>query len=79
MHGQRPMADHLDDRHIHLASCAQVQVVPTAHLDPRSGGIQPLPGLIRFPMRARVVTRKTLPTVVTGGNGKRPRQVAFEA
>src|SRR5436305_15233914 len=47
-----PMTDDLDQRHLDLPSRAQVQVVPTAHLDARPFGIHPSPGLIWFAMAA---------------------------
>src|SRR6266702_4681424 len=40
-----PMTDDLDHRNLHPACRAQVQVVPTPHLDPRSFGIETFPGV----------------------------------
>src|SRR5260221_12192253 len=63
-----PMTDDLDQRHLDLPSCAQVQVVPTAHLDARPFGVHPFPGLIRFAMAARVLALKALPILATGSH-----------
>src|SRR5437588_7665541 len=50
-----PMTDDLDQRDLDLASRAQVQMVPTAHLDTRPFGIQTFPGLIRLAMAALIL------------------------
>src|SRR5438270_9981130 len=47
-----PMTDDLDQRNLDLPSRAQVQVVPTAHLDARPFGVHPFPGPIRSAMAA---------------------------
>src|SRR5258708_3294128 len=50
-----PMTDDLDHPHLHPACRAQVQVVPTPHLDARPFGVETFPGLIRFPVTALVL------------------------
>ncbi len=61
-----PMTDDLDQRNLHPARRAQVQVVPTPHLDPRPFGVQTVPGLIRFAVAALVFALKALPILATG-------------
>src|SRR3989440_1335452 len=61
-----PMTDDLDQRNLDLPSRAQVQVVPTAHLDARPFGVHPFPGLIWFAMAALVLALKALPILATG-------------
>src|SRR5947209_6230282 len=61
-----PMTDDLDQRNLDLTSRAQVQVVPTAHLDARPFGVHPFPGLIRFAVAALVLALKALPILATG-------------
>src|SRR5947209_11643115 len=56
-----PMTDDLDHRDLDLTSRAQVQVLPTAHLDARPFGVQTFPGLIRFAVAALVLALKALP------------------
>src|SRR5439155_18754056 len=56
-----PMTDDLDHAHLDLTSRAQVQVLPTAHLDARPFGVQTFPGLIRFAVAALVLALKALP------------------
>src|SRR5205085_4117528 len=56
-----PMTDDLDYAHLDLTSRAQVQVLPTAHLDACPFGVQTFPGLIRFAMTALVLALKALP------------------
>src|SRR6266567_1059321 len=48
-----PMTDDLNHRNLYPARRAQVQVVPTAHLDPRSFGVETFPGLIGFAVAGR--------------------------
>src|SRR5579885_2991860 len=48
------IADDLNHRELDVASRAQVQVLPTAHLDARSFGIHPFPARIRFAMAVLV-------------------------
>src|SRR5947199_10323146 len=59
------MPDDLDQRDLDLPRRAQVQVVPTAHLDARPFGVHPFPGLIRFAMAALVLALKALPILAT--------------
>src|SRR5260370_6386154 len=61
-----PMTDDLDQRNLHLARRAQVQVVPTSHLDPRPFGVETFPGLIRFAVAALVFALKAVPILATG-------------
>src|SRR5437763_12349017 len=61
-----PMTDDLDHAHLDLTSRAQVQVVPTAHLDARPFGVQTFPALIWFAMTALVFALKALPILATG-------------
>ncbi|HYB00161.1 MAG TPA: hypothetical protein VED37_08075 [Ktedonobacteraceae bacterium] len=61
-----PITDDLDHRDLDLTSRTQVQVLPTAHLDARSFGVQTFPGLIRFAMAALVLALKALPIFATG-------------
>src|SRR5260221_1206560 len=61
-----PMTDDLDHRNLHPARRAQVQVVPTPHLDPRPFGVEPFPGLIRVAMAALVFALKAVPILATG-------------
>src|SRR6266478_5925547 len=61
-----PMTDDLDQRHLQRARLAQVQVVPTPHLDARPLGVETFPGLIRFAMAALVLALKALPILATG-------------
>src|SRR6266568_5534551 len=75
-----PMTNDLDQRHLDLPSRAQVQVVPTAHLDARPFGVHPFPGLIWFAMAARVLALKALPILATGSQltGKTLRGATVE-
>ena len=70
-----PMTDDLDHRNLHPARRAQVQVVPTPHLDPRPFGVETFPGLIRFAVAALVFALKAVPILATGSQlaGKTPR------
>src|SRR5205085_2413793 len=61
-----PMTDDLDHRNLQPARRAQVQVVPTPHLDARPFGVQTLPGLIRFAVAALVLALKAVPILATG-------------
>src|SRR5438874_5727564 len=61
-----PMTDDLDQRNLHPARRAQVQVVPTPHLDPRPFGVETFPGFIRFAVAALVLALKTLPIEALG-------------
>ncbi len=61
-----PMTDDLDHAHLERARRAQVQVVPTPHLDARPFGVQTFPGLIRFAMAALVLALKALPILAAG-------------
>src|SRR5438105_3031640 len=61
-----PMTDDLDQRNLHPARRAQVQVVPTPHLDPRPFGIKTFPGLIRCAVAALVLALKAVPILATG-------------
>src|SRR5258708_9401011 len=61
-----PMTDDLDHRHLHPARRAQVQVVPTPHLDLRPFGVETFPGLIRFAVAALVFALKAVPILATG-------------
>src|SRR5438270_1803516 len=63
-----PMTDDLDHAHLDLTSRAQVQVVPTAHLDARPFGVQTFPGLIRLAMAALILALKALPILATGSH-----------
>ena len=63
---RRPMTDDLDQRDFCPACGAQVQVLPTLHLDPRSVHITPFPGLIRLPMRLLIFALKALPILAAG-------------
>src|SRR2546421_3244886 len=56
-----PMTDDLDHRDLDLPRRAQVQVVPTAHLEARPFGVQTFPRLVRFAMTALVLALKALP------------------
>src|SRR5579883_2597660 len=60
------IADDLNHRELDVASRAQVQVLPTAHLDARSFGIHPFPALIRFAMAVLVFALEALPILATG-------------
>src|SRR5258708_1303595 len=60
-----PMTDDLDHRNLHPARRAQVQVVPTPHLDPRPFGVETFPGLIRFALAALVSALKAVPIRAT--------------
>src|SRR5438874_9612844 len=60
-----PMTDDLDQRNLHPARRAQVQVVPTPHLDPRPFGVETFPGLIRFAVAALVFALKAIPILAT--------------
>src|SRR2546428_3219036 len=61
-----PMTDDLDQRNLHPACRAQVQVVPTAHLDARSFGVETFPGFIRFAVAALVFALKAISILATG-------------
>src|SRR2546421_9382439 len=61
-----PMTDDLDHRNLQRARRAQVQVVPTPHLDPRPFGVETFPGLIRLAMAALVLALKAVPVLATG-------------
>src|SRR5260370_11731065 len=61
-----PMTDDLDHRNLHPARRAQVQVVPTPHLDPRPFRVETFPGLIRFAVAALVFALKAVPILATG-------------
>src|SRR5260221_1005770 len=61
-----PMPDDLDHRNLHPARRAQVELVTTAHLDPRPFGVEPFPGLIRVAMAALVFALKAVPILATG-------------
>src|SRR2546423_9530861 len=61
-----PMTDDLNHRNLHPARRAQVQVVPTPHLDARSFGVETFPGLIRFAVAALVFALKAVPILATG-------------
>src|SRR5437764_2430443 len=63
-----PMTDDLDQRNLDLPSRAQVQVVPTAHLDPRPVGVETFPGLIRFAVAALIFALKAVPILATGSH-----------
>src|SRR5947209_16196225 len=75
-----PMTDDLDQRNLDLTSRAQVQVVPTAHLDARPFGVHPFPGLIGLAMAALVLALKALPIEALGSHltGKPIRGRAVE-
>src|SRR5436305_5156474 len=60
------MTDDLDQRNLHPARRAQVQVVPTPHLNARPFGVETFPGLIRFAVAALVLALKALPILATG-------------
>src|SRR5437763_3141695 len=60
-----PVTDDLDQRHLDLTGRAQVQVVPTAHLDAPSFGVHPIPALIGFAMPALVLALKARPILAT--------------
>src|SRR2546428_3754030 len=61
-----PMTDDLDHRNLQRARRAQVQVVPTPHLDPRPFGVETFPGLIRFAVATLVFALKAVPILATG-------------
>src|SRR5205823_12235963 len=61
-----PMTDDLNHRNLHPARRAQVQVVPTPHLDARPFGVETFPGLIRVAVAALVLALKALPILATG-------------
>src|SRR5437588_11708349 len=61
-----PMTDDLDHRNLHPARRAQVQVVPTPHLDPRPFGVETFPRLIRFALAALVFALKAVPILAPG-------------
>src|SRR6266516_7332755 len=63
-----PMTDDLDQRDLHPARRAQVQVVPTPHLDPRPFGVETFPGLIRLAVAALVFALKAVPILATGSH-----------
>src|SRR5437588_12227947 len=63
-----PMTDDLDHAHLDLTSRAQVQVVPTVHLDARPLGVQTFPALIRFAMTALVLALEALPIEALGSH-----------
>src|SRR5437764_2860669 len=75
-----PMTDDLDQRNLHPARRAQVQVVPTPHLDPRPFGVETFPGLIRCAVAALVLALKAVPILATGSQlaGKTRRGWAVE-
>src|SRR5260370_3876270 len=75
-----PMTDDLDHRNLHPARRAQVQVVPTPHLDPRPFGVETFPGLIRFAVAALVFALKAIPILATSSHlaGKTPRRWTVE-
>src|SRR5947208_1097387 len=75
-----PMTDDLDQRNLHPARRAQVQVVPTPHLDPRPFGVETFPGLIRFAVAALVFALKAIPILATSSQlaGKTPRRWTVE-
>src|SRR2546421_4498957 len=58
-----PMTDDLDQRKLQRARRTQVQVLPTAHLDARSFGVQTFPRLIGCAVAALVLTLEALPTL----------------
>src|SRR5438034_9916976 len=60
-----PMTDDLDQRDLHPARRAQVQVVPTPHLDARPFGVETFPGLIRFAVAALIFALKAVPILAT--------------
>ncbi|HEX6482138.1 MAG TPA: hypothetical protein VF043_25115 [Ktedonobacteraceae bacterium] len=60
------VADDLDHAHLQRARRAQVQVAPTAHLDPCAFGVEPFPGLIRLAVAALVLALKALPILAAG-------------
>src|SRR6266516_2362967 len=61
-----PMTNDLDQRNLHPACRAQVQVVPTAHLEARSFGVETFPGFIRFAVAALVFALKAISILATG-------------
>src|SRR5438477_11864641 len=63
-----PMTDDLNQRNLHPARRAQVQVVPTPHLDARPFGVETFPGLIRFAVAALVLALKAVPILATGSH-----------
>src|SRR5260370_1715296 len=75
-----PMTDDLDQRNLQPARRAQVQVVPTPHLDPRPFGVETFPGLIRFAVAALVFALKAIPILATSSHlaGKTPRRWTVE-
>src|SRR5450759_5306596 len=75
-----PMTDDLDHRNLHPACRAQVQVVPTPHLEPRPFGVETFPGLIRFAVAALILALKAVPILATGSQlaGKTPRSWTVE-
>src|SRR5436305_2953936 len=75
-----PMTDDLDHAHLDLTSRAQVQVVPTVHLDARPLGVQTFPALIRFAMTALVLALEALPIEALGSHlaGKALRGATVE-
>src|SRR5256712_11207339 len=63
-----PMTDDLDHRNLQRARRAQVQVVPTPHLDPRPFGVETFPGLIRFAVATLVFALKAVPIEALGSH-----------
>src|SRR5258708_31101496 len=61
-----PLTADLDHRNLHPARRAQVQMVPTPHLDPRPSGVEAFPALIRFAAAALVSALKAVPILATG-------------
>src|SRR5437588_12000698 len=59
------MTDDLDQRNLHPARRAQVQVVPTPHLDARPVGVASFQGLIRLAVAALVLASTPLPLLAT--------------
>src|SRR5207253_3920614 len=55
-----PMTNDLDHADLDLPRRAQVQVVPTAHLDARPFGVQTFPRLVCFAMTALVLALKAV-------------------
>src|SRR5437763_12134049 len=60
------MTDDLDQRNLHPARRAQVQVVPTPHLAARPFAVETFPGLIRFAVAALVFALKAVPIEALG-------------
>src|SRR5579884_627032 len=61
-----PMTDDLDHAHFDLPSRAQMQVLPTAHLEARPFGVQPFPAFIRLTVAALVLALKTVSILAAG-------------